>query len=137
MKLDEYGFRIPTWPLACPPVHSQADILSVTVGNTHLTWTVHGTFEEQFIPGVFWRYILVSFIVVRVLLDFLPLISLLYLYRMFNVSKNDRVKPETSPYLTFLLFFRHHLTEPLLYRRTMGTVLMVTKSNHRLHKTRS
>lgn len=78
MKLDEYGFRIPTWPLACPPVHSQADILSVTVGNTHLTWTVHGTFEEQFIPGVFWRYILVSFIVVRVLLDFLPLISLLF-----------------------------------------------------------
>lgn len=93
MKVDKDGFHIPAWPMACPPVHPQADVLryvivgsffdcckfpcanrpntsdaiyiplfslaessSVTVGNTHLTWTLHGSFEQEFIPRLFWRY---------------------------------------------------------------------------------
>jgi hypothetical protein len=99
MKVDKDGFHIPAWPMACPPVHPQADVLryvivlnrimsvpslivvpfpcadrpntsdaiyvpffslaassSITVGNSHLTWTLHGSFEQEFIPRLFWRY---------------------------------------------------------------------------------
>ena len=31
MKVDKDGFHIPAWPMACPPVHPQADVLRYVI----------------------------------------------------------------------------------------------------------
>jgi hypothetical protein len=57
MEVDSYGFHIPVWPTACPPRNAQTDVLSVAVGNTHLMWTMHASYDEDFIPATFWKYV--------------------------------------------------------------------------------
>ena len=53
--LDDQGFFAASWPLANPPVHPKAEILSVAIGNSSLIWALHTSYEKDFNPTITWR----------------------------------------------------------------------------------
>ena len=42
------------WPEATPGINEN-NIISVSIGNTHISWAIHEGYGKSFIPTLFWR----------------------------------------------------------------------------------
>jgi hypothetical protein len=42
------------WPEATPSIHEEK-IISISIGNTHISWAVHVGIKDNLTPTLFWR----------------------------------------------------------------------------------
>jgi hypothetical protein len=53
-KSPYQGAEYAVWPRCLPPLFADAT-LGIVVGNTRCHWGIHGNFQKDFYPSLFWK----------------------------------------------------------------------------------
>lgn len=53
-KCPYEGAEYASWPRSLPPLFADVS-LGIVVGNTRCHWGIHGTFQKDFYPSLFWK----------------------------------------------------------------------------------
>ena len=51
-----------SWPASCPSKYEES-ILTIVCGNTHLQWALHDGVGKEFMPHLFWRLVIVDWLI--------------------------------------------------------------------------